>query len=63
MVNKVDKHEAEANTLKALRHCARKECYACPYRHDPDCIPRVTGEANQIIERLQKELAESHAVS
>ena len=54
----MDTKANEEKTMQALRHCAKDECYACPYRHDPECIKRVTGEAKQMIERLQKRLSE-----
>lgn len=54
---KVEAHEEK--TMSALRHCSKNECYACPYRHDPECIRRVTGEAKVMIEKLQKLLAEN----
>lgn len=58
----MEMREHEEKTMKALRHCAKNECYACPYRHDPECVPRVTGEAKVLIERLQKLLTENAEV-
>lgn len=55
----MDTRAHEEKTMKALRHCAKDECYACPYRLDPECIKRLTGEAKQMIERLQKLLFEN----
>lgn len=48
----------EEKTIQALKHCAKTECYACPYRHDPECVPRVTAEAKALIERLLKIIPE-----
>lgn len=47
---KMEAHEEK--TIQALKHCMKDECYGCPYRHDPQCVPRVTGEAKVLIERL-----------
>ncbi len=44
----------EEKTIQALRHCSKNDCYACPYRHDSECIRRVTGEAKMLIDRLLK---------
>ena len=49
----------EEKTIQALSHCSKSECYACPYRHDSECIRRVTGEAKWLINKLRKELSES----
>lgn len=49
----------EEKTMQALRHCSKSECYACPYRHDSECVKRVTGEAKWLIEKLQKQLADN----
>lgn len=54
---KMEAHEEK--TIQALKHCMKDECYGCPYRHDPQCVPRVTGEAKVMIERLLKRLAEN----
>jgi len=49
----------EEKTIQALKHCMKDECYGCPYRHDSKCVPRVTGEAKVLIERLLKLIPET----
>ena len=49
----------EEKTIQALKHCMKDECYGCPYRHDSQCVPRVTGEAKVLIERLLKLIPET----
>lgn len=53
---KMEAHEEK--TIQALRHCSKNDCYACPYRHDSECIRRVTGEAKMLIDRLLKLIPE-----
>lgn len=47
--------------LSVLRHCAKEECYGCPYRGDRSCTRKMVFSAKQSIEQLMKQVEELQA--
>lgn len=53
--------EINETVMTVLRHCAKEECYGCPYRQTRGCTRKMAFTAKQLIDHLLKRNAELEA--